>query len=146
MITFFPRNIQKSFLFARTALINTERVPPGFQFNMATISVKGLLTILWFQTTMQEDHKKVNYHFITAILKSQNLASSNILFDLEADLLKSNNKKAATFHCVPMIQCRVLMMWFKTEMMQFRAWMRSLFRYGLEPIRLQGLPVISKWM
>ena len=39
-VTFFPKNMQKRFLFAWKSCINTERVPPGFQFNMATISVK----------------------------------------------------------------------------------------------------------
>ena len=48
MIAFFPRNIQWSFLFARKARINTERVPHGHpiirlksnKFNMAAVSVK----------------------------------------------------------------------------------------------------------
>ena len=48
MNAFFPRNIQGSYLFARKARVNTERVPPGHpiillksnKFNMAAVSVK----------------------------------------------------------------------------------------------------------
>ena len=48
MNAFFPRNIQGSYLFARKARVNTERVPPGHpiillksnKFNLAAVSVK----------------------------------------------------------------------------------------------------------
>ena len=48
MITFFQRNIHCSSLFARKALVNTERVAPGHpiillksnNFNVAAVSVK----------------------------------------------------------------------------------------------------------
>ena len=48
MIAFFPKNMQRSSLFARKARVNTERVPPGHpitllksnKFNMAAVSVK----------------------------------------------------------------------------------------------------------
>ena len=48
MIAFFPRNIQRSSLFAQKARVNTERVRPGHtiillksnKFNMGAVSVK----------------------------------------------------------------------------------------------------------
>ena len=48
MNAFFPRNLQGSYLFARKARVNAERVPPGHpiillksnKFNMAAVSVK----------------------------------------------------------------------------------------------------------
>ena len=44
---------------------------------------------------------KLNYHFITVILKSKNSFSTNIiLLDQVAGLLKSGNKKAFTSHFV----------------------------------------------
>ena len=55
MITFFPRNIHWSSLFARKAIVNTERVPLGHpiilhkskKFNMAAVLVKRSIDWSW---------------------------------------------------------------------------------------------------
>ena len=79
-------------------------------------------------TSMISLDTKFHYHFITAILKSQNSVRTNTVFyyfiDQEAGLLKlSRNKKAFTSHFVfetEMMRYGTKMVLFKTEMMRFR--------------------------
>ena len=64
-------------------------------------------------------HEVQLLHFITSILKSQNLVITNII-DQVAGLLKSQNKKAFTSHFAfetEVMRYRTKMVRFKTEMM-----------------------------
>ena len=119
MITFFPRNMLKRFLFARKSCINTERVPPGFQFNMATISVKRSIHNI---TISDHDARRVlELSLYYSHFEITEFSHQQYLFDLETGLMKSNNKKAATFHYVP-----------RTEMIQLRARMRSFIQITVQ--------------
>ena len=98
----------KRFLFARKSCINTEQVPPGFQCNMATVLVKSSI-----QNVTISDHdagRLLELSLYYSHFEITEFSQWQYLFDLEAGLMKSNNKKATTFHFVP-----------RTEMIQLRA-------------------------
>ena len=88
-------------------------------------AIWSLKSQVWFQTKIAR--RKVQLPLTTAILKSQNSVSSNILpIDQVAGLLKSGNKKAFTSILSSkheMMRCRAKMVRFKKEMKRFRTWM-----------------------
>ena len=76
---------------------------------------------------------KFNYHFITAILKSQNSVNNNIFWSI-SQFVEKRKQKAFTSHFVfetERMRYRAKMVRFKTEMMRFRTWM---MRFGTDVI------------
>ena len=115
--------------------INTERVPPGCQFNMATISVKRSIHNITISD--QDARRLLQLSLYYSHFEITEFSHLQYLFDLEAGLMKSNNKKAATY----------ITLCTQNRNDTIKSMNEVLYTdNGLEPIRLQGLPVILKWM
>ena len=89
----------KRFPSARKSCINTQRVPPGFQFNMATISVKRSIHNI---TISDHDARRLlEWSLYYSHFEITEFSQWQYLFDLEAGLMKSNNKKLPPFIMYP---------------------------------------------